>query len=271
MDLQEASAMSTSTQDCLFPLRLHRLLDSTEKTGKSCIVSWLPGGKSFRVHDRAVFANKVLPLFFGTSKYKSYQRNLNLWGFRTVPKGPEKGRCFHPRFQKGLPNLCHSMERVTVKGAAAKRSQVSSKGHASLTLSHLRRASFDPLLGTNIQFGSTRGNPIDASNLTRLLNHVKVLNGLRGFSPEDGSVERTRLLLGSRPAGHASCSLNDILYRTSSPLVGNGQAFPVLVANDTDMITRFAQAAEAHRAAAPFVQGVDLRLWSPGGHFQFSL
>jgi hypothetical protein len=119
MDYHEARVMATVGQGCRFPLRLHQLLDSTEKADKGHIVSWLPGGKSFKVHDKAAFAKKVLPLFFGTSKYRSFQKNINLWGFHTVPKGPEKGRCSHPRFQKGLPVLCHSMERVTVKGTPA--------------------------------------------------------------------------------------------------------------------------------------------------------
>jgi hypothetical protein len=246
MELREAEAMATIGQDRRFPFRLHQLLDSTEdKADKSRIVSWLPGGKSFRVHDKAAFAHIILPHFFGTSKYRSFQRNVNLWGFHTVPKGPEKGSCSHPMFQKGLPDLCHTMERVPVKRIGAKRSQVLSKGCGSI----MRQAGFNYLLGSNIQVGSARGNPIDVSNLTSLLNTINVRNSLRGFSPVDGNVEMTRLLLGSRHAGHASCRLNDI-----SPLVLNSLAFPGLVANGTDMITNFAQAAAARGAAASFAQ-----------------
>jgi hypothetical protein len=239
MELHDAKAIMTSGMACLFPLRLHQLLDSTEKEDKSRIVSWLPGGKSFKVHDKAAFANKVLPLFFGTSKYKSYQRNLNLWGFRTVSNGPEKGRCSHPRFQKGLPDLCHAMERVPVKRIGAMRSQVSSNGRASIT----RAAGFNSLLGLNIQVGSVRGNPIDASNLSRPLNDINVRNVLRGFSPVDGNAEMTRL---------PSCNLNGI-----SPLALNSIAFPVLVANGIGMIPNFAQAAAARGAAASFSRGTD--------------
>jgi hypothetical protein len=70
----------------------------------------------------------------------------SLWGFHTVPKGPEKGRCSHPRFQKGLPDLCHSMERVKVKVAAAKkRPQFSSnKGRSATSAATAKNEGFHP-------------------------------------------------------------------------------------------------------------------------------
>jgi hypothetical protein len=36
-----------------------------------------------------------MPNFFSSSAYKTFQRNLNLWGFRTVSKGVHKGQCSH--------------------------------------------------------------------------------------------------------------------------------------------------------------------------------
>ena len=82
-----------------FPMKLHMLLESMEKSNNSHIVSWLPNGSSFKVHDKQQFTSEVLPVFFGTSKYKSFQRNLNLWGFQTVSKGRSKGECSHPLFK----------------------------------------------------------------------------------------------------------------------------------------------------------------------------
>jgi hypothetical protein len=104
-----------------FPWKLHQLLKSTEKSGHDHIISWLPDGESFKVHDKKNFTNEVLPLFFGTNKYQSFQRNLNLWGYTTMSKGPEKGTCSHPKFKRGLPQLCHGMERKAIKGYATAR------------------------------------------------------------------------------------------------------------------------------------------------------
>lgn len=59
-----------------FPLKLHLLLENSEHTH---IISWLPDGKSFRCHDKDLFTKQIMPEYFGTTNYKAFQRNLNLW------------------------------------------------------------------------------------------------------------------------------------------------------------------------------------------------
>jgi hypothetical protein len=108
-----------------FPQKLHQLLEETEKNGQWQVISWLPDGKSFKVHDKEEFIRKIMPAFFDLTKYKSFQRNLNLWGFVTVPKGPEKGKCSNSYFLRGFPLYCQAMKRITIKGNGAKRSSSS--------------------------------------------------------------------------------------------------------------------------------------------------
>jgi hypothetical protein len=104
-----------------FPWKLHLLLESVEKGGQSHIISWLPDGNSFRVHDKQMFTQEIMQTFFGTSKYKSFQRSLNLWGFQTAKKGPDKGSISNSFFKRGLPDLCQGMERIKIKGTGLKR------------------------------------------------------------------------------------------------------------------------------------------------------
>jgi hypothetical protein len=73
-----------------FPWKLHELLQETGK-GHSAVVSWLPGGKAFKVHNKEDFCDELMPAFFNSSKYKTFQRSLNLWGFKSVSRGPDKG------------------------------------------------------------------------------------------------------------------------------------------------------------------------------------
>jgi hypothetical protein len=68
-----------------------------------------------------------MPEFYAASKYKSFQRNLNLWGFETISKGHEKGVCSHPFFVRGQPLLCRRMTRVVVKGNGTRRKEPSKK------------------------------------------------------------------------------------------------------------------------------------------------
>jgi hypothetical protein len=94
-----------------FPWKLHLLLAQAEERGQSSIISWLPDGRSFIVRDKEKFACEIMPDFFNTSTFKSFQRNLNLWGFLYLSKGIYSHHCF----VKGLPNLCNSMSRKVKK------------------------------------------------------------------------------------------------------------------------------------------------------------
>jgi hypothetical protein len=99
-----------------FPWKLHELLEETDK-GHSSVVSWLPGGKAFKVHKKDDFCNELMPAFFNSSKYKTFQRSLNLWGFKCVTRGTDKGACYyHQFFVRGNVNLCKNMMRVKIKG-----------------------------------------------------------------------------------------------------------------------------------------------------------
>jgi hypothetical protein len=103
-------------QGMQFPWKLHELLEETDK-GHSSVVSWLPGGKAFKVHKKQAFCNELMPTFFNSSKYKTFQRSLNLWGFKCVARGTDKGACYyHQFFVRGNVDLCNNMMRVKIKG-----------------------------------------------------------------------------------------------------------------------------------------------------------
>lgn len=104
-----------------FPWRLHELLTQAETNGNDSIISWLPGTNAFKVHNKQGFATEILPAYFNATKYKSFQRNLNLWGFETITEGPNKGGCYHPLFIRGDREKCHYMTRQKVKGNKLKQ------------------------------------------------------------------------------------------------------------------------------------------------------
>ena len=83
-------------QQLRFPWKLHLLLERSEyehqqrlaaaaAEGKNPAsipdmpISWLPCGKAFKVHDKERFVQEIMPSFFGTQSFKTFQRNLNLW------------------------------------------------------------------------------------------------------------------------------------------------------------------------------------------------
>ncbi|CAJ1941373.1 unnamed protein product [Cylindrotheca closterium] len=112
----EISAQGASScQKPQFPLKLHAILEETEAFDHHAIISWLPNGLGFKVHDKDAFEEQVMPKYFRTNKFKAFQRNLNLWGFQTLTRDPDRGAAFHPHFIRGKPDECSQMERVRVK------------------------------------------------------------------------------------------------------------------------------------------------------------
>jgi hypothetical protein len=97
-----------------FPWKLHDMLEDAEKDKRfHSIISWLPDHENvFRVHNSAAFVNLVMPKYFNQTKYKSFQRQLNIWGFCHIPSGYA-----HPCFIRGKPSLCRQMvRRKRIKG-----------------------------------------------------------------------------------------------------------------------------------------------------------
>lgn len=103
-----------------FPWRLHQMLETVEMEGNSSIISWMPGNpqNTFKVHNKDVFMEQVMPRFFNQTKFKSFLRQLNLWGFeRILESGPMRGGYRHSLFIKNQPRLCNQMKRTKIKGS----------------------------------------------------------------------------------------------------------------------------------------------------------
>ena len=79
----------------LFPWTLHNLLEDAEKEGFDSTISWRPSGMAFKVHNREDFMKQVLPRYFRQTKFKSFVRQLNLWGFSCIDQEPDKGSCMY--------------------------------------------------------------------------------------------------------------------------------------------------------------------------------
>lgn len=95
-----------------FPIKLHLLLEGSENRN-SRVVSWLPDGLSFRIHQKENFTRLILPEYFHHCTYASFEHNLSSWGFKFVSKGPMEGTWVHPLFRRGKPQLCQRMHRTT--------------------------------------------------------------------------------------------------------------------------------------------------------------
>ena len=68
------------------------MLEAIDEAGDASIVSWLSDGQHFQVHNPQSFVQKVIPKFFKQKSYKSFQRQLHLYGFRRETEGKNRGK-----------------------------------------------------------------------------------------------------------------------------------------------------------------------------------
>ena len=110
-----------------FPEKLHEMLtiESLPQSDSHIIVSWLPHGRSFIVRKPKQFTTQIMPKYFRQTKLTSFQRQLNLYGFRRITQGPDSGAYYHELFLRGRPQLCMRMVRQKVKGTGHKQPTVS--------------------------------------------------------------------------------------------------------------------------------------------------
>lgn len=122
-----------------FPVKLHFVLEEVEKEGLSSVISWQPHGRCFLVREQERFVQEMLPLWFRQTRYASFQRQLNLYGFKRLTTGKyipqnlkilpmrvlnqnsliigrDKGAYYHPCFLRGKRHLAYQITRAKIKG-----------------------------------------------------------------------------------------------------------------------------------------------------------
>lgn len=82
----------TKIEDMSFSQKVHDILS---KKDYEAVISWMAHGRSFRVHIPKVFEEQVCSKYFGHSRYSSFLRQLNNYGFKHITKGPDRNCYYH--------------------------------------------------------------------------------------------------------------------------------------------------------------------------------
>lgn len=99
-----------------FPMKVHRMLEELDYWGVDCC-SWQPHGRAFRVRDKERFVlGGILRKYFLQSKLTSFQRQLNIYGFKRISTGPDKQAYYHELFLRQRPQLAYRIVRFVRKG-----------------------------------------------------------------------------------------------------------------------------------------------------------
>lgn len=84
--------LPTSIDDMTFSQKVHDILSTKDF---QLYVNWMPHGRSFRVHVPKIFEEKICKVYFGHSRYSSFLRLLNNYGFKHITQGPDRNCYYH--------------------------------------------------------------------------------------------------------------------------------------------------------------------------------
>lgn len=96
----------------LFPNRLYEMLENAEAYKFDHIISFIPSGKSFQIHDRKLFEREVMPQWFHKMKsFNSFHRQLNFYSFRRKNCSIDCCIFSHEKFRRGGKQQLRHMKR----------------------------------------------------------------------------------------------------------------------------------------------------------------
>jgi hypothetical protein len=121
-----------------FPRKLHALLEEAEEKGFQNLICWQSGGKSFKVLESGRFTKTIMPKYFKQTKFISFQRQLNIYGFQKIHHGPNKGGYLHACLVQGIPDMCLLIKR---QGSPESKA-LTAKKFLRPSLTHMRNVSF---------------------------------------------------------------------------------------------------------------------------------
>jgi len=96
------------SQSKLFPSKLYEMLQNN--TG-SDIISWYLDGTGFKINNTKKFESNFLPKYFLQTKIRSFQRQMNIYGFKSIGSYKYK----HPSFIRNKPHFLGMIKRVPIK------------------------------------------------------------------------------------------------------------------------------------------------------------
>jgi len=118
-------------QQQAFPFKLYEMLEyaRASASGVGSSISWLADGTGFVIHNKDAMMNDLTPMFFNQTKFRSFTRQLNLWGFlRADPRG-ENWK--HKDFLRERPDLLKEIVRISVKSKSTMKVNMSMSSSGS--------------------------------------------------------------------------------------------------------------------------------------------
>lgn len=108
-----------------FPAKIYLILENES----SDVIKWHPNGMAFRIVDHGRFEREIIPKYFRHNQLSSVQRQLNLYGFKCINRGEDKGAFYHPRFKRGDWEVVKKITRYSPSKKPGDNSQYNDKSN----------------------------------------------------------------------------------------------------------------------------------------------
>jgi hypothetical protein len=103
-----------------YPTKLFKILARSDFDGFSSIISWLPHGRAFKIHNVMRFEQEIMGKYFFQSKFSSFKRQLYVYGFQQIGEGfADSGAYFHELFLRNRPDFCKHIVRCVTASTSA--------------------------------------------------------------------------------------------------------------------------------------------------------
>lgn len=89
------------------------MIQESEQNGLDDIVSWTPCGTAFEVHNIAAFEKEIIPNYFRHTRFSSFRRQLNMYGFKRVVVENGLAGFANSDFHRDRPVESEKLKRVS--------------------------------------------------------------------------------------------------------------------------------------------------------------
>lgn len=106
-----ASSVNLSRIPLPFPYKLYAMLEESEKNGTTSVISWLPDGNWFAIHDPGKFSKEIMNDYLPFKTYAAFVEELYRYGFQKPASRQQDEVFYHHRFIRRNKNMCLKLRR----------------------------------------------------------------------------------------------------------------------------------------------------------------
>jgi len=129
-----------------FPFKLYTMIQYASNSHYSSAVSWKQDGRSFSIHNKTIFIKQIVPRYFRLTKFRSFTRQLNNWGFTNINENEWR----HMHFIRGNIEDLQLIRRIQIKESSNSKRKTPDNLRQDIEDTNGEEISLTPSTGQNL-------------------------------------------------------------------------------------------------------------------------